>query len=254
MLSVLTFNCNKGACNVDNIGSILRNSNPDIICLQEFNQKVATALQPYKFEDEYVFITAPLNQGWSSNVIYSRLPVTKSKYYSVEGKSRINILIRVLFNNNYVDVVCAHLDPGRSNSDIRARQFHDLMSNFPESLTPMIITGDFNMDITELRNEWPPIAWNAAPLLSTFSSNNSCNMSPGKFNHPFDRCLYRGATLLDSKVLGIENIGSDHYGLLTTFQIGNTVPNRPHPQIYVPPVMIPIPKINPFAIKMPPKY
>jgi endonuclease/exonuclease/phosphatase family metal-dependent hydrolase len=234
MFSVLTFNCDKGNCNIDNIGPILRDSNADVICLQEFNQKVAIALLPYKLEEQYVFITAPLNQGWSSNVIYSRFPVIKSNNYTVEGKSRLSILARVLVANNPVDIVCVHLDPGRSNVDIRARQFTSLLSNFPESSIPTIITGDYNMDITEPRSGWPVPNWNSPPLLPTFSSTNACNTSPGKFAHPFDRCLYRNITLLNTKVVGTENVGSDHYGLLTTFQIGNIFPVRIPSAIVIP--------------------
>lgn len=163
MLSVLTFNCDKGNCNIGNIGPLLRDCNADVICLQEFNQKVATALLSYKLEDQYVFVTAPLNQGWSSNVIYSRLPVVKSSYYAVEGKSRLSILARVLFQNEPVDIVCIHLDPGRSNVDIRARQFTALMGNFSSPAIPIIITGDYNMDATEPRTGWPLIGWNTAP-------------------------------------------------------------------------------------------
>src|SRR5687767_14578268 len=111
MLSVLTFNCNKGNCNVQNIGRILLESNADVICLQEFNDKVANSLIEYKLENSYVFITAPMNQGWFSTVIYSRFPVVKSNYLTLKGKSRRNIQVTLLVNGQFVDVVSIHLDP-----------------------------------------------------------------------------------------------------------------------------------------------
>ena len=234
MLSVLSFNCNKGNCNIDNIGSILHNSNADIICLQEFNQKVAVALQPYKLEENYVFITAPYNQGWSGNVIYSRFPVIKTNYFSLEGKSRLSILARILVNNRNIDIVCIHFDPGRNNIDIRNRQFNSLIGNFLDSDIPTIIIGDYNMDISEPIDGWPPTQWNSPPLFSTYSSNNFCNSSPKRFDHPFDRCLYRGVILTDTKIVGIENIGSDHYGLLVIFTVGHYSQPRSLPQIYIP--------------------
>jgi len=234
MLSVLSFNCNKGNCNVDNIGPLLINSNADIICLQEFNQKVAISLQPYKLEEKYVYITAPFNQGWSSNVIYSRFPVIKSNYFPLEGKSRLSILARILVNNNILDIVCVHFDPGRNNIDIRNRQFTSLLNTFFSSSIPTIIIGDYNMDISEPNDGWPPNQWNSPPLFSTYSSYNLCNSSPGRFDHPFDRCLYRGVVLTDTKIIGMETIGSDHYGLLVSFTIGNIIQPKSLPQIQIP--------------------
>ena len=94
------------------------------------------------------------------------------------------------------------------------------------------------MDATEPRTGWPLIGWNTAPLLPTFSSTNPCNTSPGKFAHPFDRSLYRNISLMNTKVVGVENVASDHYGLLTTFQLATIQPIRQIP--FVPQSILPV--------------
>ncbi len=213
MLSVLTFNCNKGDCFLNNIGFILLSSNADIICLQEFDQKVANSLIPYKFEDQYVFITCPLNQGWSSTVIYSKYPVIKSSYTDVKGKSRKNIMIRILFQEKLIDIISIHLDPGINNKLIRYQQFTQLMREVDIN-DHVIIAGDFNMRADEIPL-WSE--YNQSPLVDTYNSNNLCIKYSGSFSHPFDRFLYKGVKLLDIKLIGTELIGSDHYGLMCIF-------------------------------------
>jgi endonuclease/exonuclease/phosphatase family metal-dependent hydrolase len=222
MLSVLTFNCNKGNCNIQNIGKILVDSNADVICLQEFNDKVANSLKQYKLENSYVFITSPMNQGWSSNVIYSRFPVIKSKFYDIKGKARQNIHVTVLVNNQNVDVVSVHLESGRSNTIIRNEQYTTLLQSVSCNMNnkPIIVTGDFNMSVNETL-PWPPINWNSAPILNTFNSENPCTTSYSTFHHPFDRCIYQNLTLLETRVIGIQPVGSDHYGLVNIFKLNS---------------------------------
>ena len=220
MFSVLTFNCNKGNCNVKNIGRILIDSNADVICLQEFNEKVATSLIQYNMENSYVFITSPTSQGWSSTVIYSRFPVVKSKYFDIKGKARKNIQVTLSVNNQSINVMTVHLDPGRSNTAIRMEQYMSVLQNVTNNKdnNPTIVTGDFNLSLNEIV-AWPPKNWNSAPLLNTFSSENPCITSPSTFHHPFDRCIYQDLTLIETRVIGIQPIGSDHYGLLNIFKL-----------------------------------
>ena len=240
MLSVLTFNCDKGNCNVDRIGPLLQKSNADVICLQEFSPKVATSLAPYNLEKEYVFLTSPFSQGWSENVIYTRLPVIKTNFLPVEGKSRVNISATVLLDNTPIEVVCIHLDPGRNYTSLRYKQYMSLMNNFITTHGATIITGDFNMAANEV-SPWPPatlVGWESHELIPTYSSANKCVTSPkgaqlppvkgpSAFGHPFDRYLYKNITLTKITLIGVGSPASDHYGLLALFQLKKDQPIVP---------------------------
>ncbi|CAH6419048.1 Hypothetical protein HVR_LOCUS240 [uncultured virus] len=97
---------------------------------------------------------------------------------------------------------------------MRAKQYATLLS---KSDNVHVIIGDFNMAINEV--SWPAGGWNGSELTPTFVSNNPCNASPSKFSYPFDRCLYRGLTLNNLQLIGVQNPASDHYGILLTFAV-----------------------------------
>lgn len=218
---ILTLNCNKGNCKSGNsIGNLILNHDPDIICFQEYNHIVAQQLVPYKLENQYIFINSAISQGWSGNVIYTKFPVLKSTFIEIEGKSRKVPIITVLSSNGPVTIANIHLDPGRStiNAQLRNKQLSSIFS-FSENVN--IIVGDFNMSINEIA--WPPKGWLGSELVGTFDSSNKCNTGAGNFNHPFDRCLYRGLNLDNTQLIGNINPVSDHYGLLLTFSF-NKIP------------------------------
>jgi endonuclease/exonuclease/phosphatase family metal-dependent hydrolase len=216
-ISVLSYNCNKGNCKIGSIGSIITESDPDIICLQEYNQTIALELVPYNLEEKYVFITSNLYQGWSGNVIYSKFPVIKSKFIQNEGKSRVTPIIQVQTAKTIITVACVHLEPGRANTAIRHKQYNRLLDLLAGNLMPTIIIGDFNMSDNEI--QWPPNGWGSHQLIPTYTTNNPCVKSPSKFGHPFDRCLYKGLIMDEINLIGVNNPPSDHYGLLAHFHL-----------------------------------
>jgi endonuclease/exonuclease/phosphatase (EEP) superfamily protein YafD len=89
---------------------------------------------------------------------------------------------------------------------------------YNKNISPIIMAGDYNMRSNEII-PWPPHTWSSAPLLSTFDSKNDCVIYNGKFSHPLDRCLYKKLTLIDTTLIGIDPIGSDHYGLMNIFKL-----------------------------------
>lgn len=221
MITLLTFNCNKGNCNINNVCKIINDSNADIICLQEFNMNIASSLSKYELEKKYIFITSPLNQGWSQNVIYSKFPIVKTDFHYIEGKSRCNILITVIVEQQLIDIICAHLEPGRQNVNRRKTQLKSLFDKIIErrSVGPIIIAGDFNMDFKEINflGSFLPRFWYVSKLLPTFTSDNPCNNSPSKFSHPFDFAIYFGLDNIDVEIVSGGLKASDHYPLLLTF-------------------------------------
>lgn len=213
MFRVISYNCNKGLCS-GSIGNIITEANADIICLQEFNQVVAEHLIPYNLQDSYIFITSPLTQGWSSNVIYSRFPIIKSSILQLSGKSRQTQIVTVSTPNAHITIACIHLDAGRDNIETRAVQYMTLLDQLSDA---HIIIGDYNMVSNEV--PWPPIGWNGTELVPTFVSINPCVKSSAIFAYPFDRCLYQGLVLKEFGIIGAVKPASDHYGIALTFTI-----------------------------------
>ena len=221
MLRVLSLNCNRGSCNGERIASIVNKANADVICFQEFNHRVIEYLVPLNLEQDYIFINPPQSQGWSGNVIYSKFPILKTQFIPLQGKSRLTIVVKILFRKGKeIDIVCLHLDPGRENTTIRNIQLNTLLSNFNQGQSSTILIGDFNLSFDEIM-PWPPSGWNGHELLPTYTNQNPCVHSKRKFVHPFDRCLYRNLILSDVETVGVDLPGSDHYGLLVEFQNGN---------------------------------
>ncbi|CAH6419047.1 Hypothetical protein HVR_LOCUS239 [uncultured virus] len=114
-LRILSYNCDKGNCKlapgkVSYIGNIITQANADIVCLQEYSQTVAQQLLPYRLEESYIFITSPINQGWSENIIYSKLPILKSWFVEMDGKNRKSPIITVQTSNGPITIACIHLD------------------------------------------------------------------------------------------------------------------------------------------------
>lgn len=223
MLRVLSLNCNRGSCHGERISSIVSKANADILCFQEFNHRVVEYLAELNLEQNYIFISPPQSQGWSGNVIYSKFPVVKTLFLSLQGKSRVTLVVRILFRTGKeIDIACVHLDPGRENHLIRNVQFNTLLSSFSQTQVPIILIGDFNLSFDEVV-PWPPLSWKGHELLPTYTDKNPCVRSKGKFVHPFDRCLYRNLNrnfkLNNVETVGVDFPGSDHYGLLVDFQI-----------------------------------
>lgn len=214
-IKILSYNCNKGNCKFGEIGDIIKTVNADIICLQEYGQIVAQHLESYKLEDSYVFITSPIYQGWSGNVIYSKLPIIKSRFLELEGKARKTPVITVETLNGNLTIACIHLDPGRNanNMNIRETQYKSLLKKLHNI---DIIIGDFNMSVNEI--PWPPEGWSGTKLIPTYTSDNICNNSTIKFGHPFDRCLYKNLIIENFELVGVNNPASDHYGIEITFK------------------------------------
>jgi endonuclease/exonuclease/phosphatase family metal-dependent hydrolase len=224
MLRVLSLNCNKGNCNGQYLGSLILEANADVICLQEFNHKVAEYLVPFKLEETYIFINSPESQGWSANVIYTKVPIVKTSFLKVEGKSRLTVVVEILIGGNKtINIACVHLDPGRKNHESRNIQFNYLLSNFNESKIPVILIGDFNLAFDETL-PWPPIGWSGSQLFPTYTNQNPCVKSKRTFDYPFDRCLYKGLTLNNITTIGMNTPVSDHYGLLVDFNVVNKNP------------------------------
>lgn len=219
MFSILSLNCNQGKCGVENISEFLHTCNADIICLQEFSQNIAQSLELYNFYEKYIFVTSPVHQGWSENVIFSKFPIVNTKSYEQEGKKRRSIHITFLYQRIEIVCVCIHLEPGRQNYEMRRRQLLNILENVDHRM-PVIIIGDYNMETNEGRYKWPLYGWESPRLLATYSSDNRCVFSKKfRFNHTFDRCLYKNNYLYlhEAKILPLDI--SDHYPLIVKFSL-----------------------------------
>lgn len=221
MVLVLTYNCNQGKGNVKNLCKLIKNSQADIICLQEFNDTIKSSL----ILNQYTLIEPPGNQGWFKNVIYTKLSIRGSPtYLSLNNMKRQIPIVSLRYGRNVINVACLHLSAGIEKYIDRQNELATIL-RFMKNRKRLLLAGDFNMR----SDEKVPISLNCSKLIGTYTSNNPLNKGTKKFNLPFDRVIYRGLQLQNQPILvgnsskTKRTTASDHYGLLFKFNLDNNL-------------------------------
>ena len=215
MISIVTYNCNQGRGNIKRLSKILENSDADVICLQEFNSKVKDNINL----KGYILVEPSIKQGWFKNVIYTKYPPIKISFISLSTLARSVPAIKILVGHKKLTIVNVHLTSGSNKLDVRQSELRHIFSQIGRPRR-IIITGDFNMRADE---ESPSNDFAFCTLVPTYCSSNPVNISNFKYEHPFDRFLYRDVSpvstpnILGNNTRKPSTTPSDHYGLLCHF-------------------------------------
>lgn len=218
MFSILTYNCNQGKGNVENLCKIINKSETDIICLQEFTSKIKDKLKL----NGYVLVEPSGKQGWFRNVIYTRLERNlEVSFLKLSTMIRQVPVIKFRYQNKMVTVANIHLSSGLEKAEVRKGEMSEIFNKIGNA-NKLIIVGDFNMRENEVVGRM-----RFCDLVGTYCSNNPMNDGNKKFNIPFDRFLYKGVEPVGSTIcIGNKSrkentTPSDHYGLISKFEINN---------------------------------
>lgn len=216
-LSILTYNVAKGQFQPKDINRIVAKHKPDIICLQEFNSKVKDQLN---FTKDYNIKEPKGKQGWFKNVTYSKYQIVQYIQFPTVDETRQILGIHIKLKGHNFWIINVHLSAGRNNDAKRKKQLASLLNNIKQNLNDpahIVIVGDFNLDADE---QFTFKSYKTAPLVGTYCNTNCCikNENIGTFNHPFDRCVYKGLHLSHNpQLVGLDTKCSDHFGVIYTF-------------------------------------
>lgn len=95
------------------IETLIRQKNPDIICIQEYSKSESPRLDAY----EYKYIQPNRSMGKSPLAIYSKLPILDQGYIDFEASTNSGAYIDVSFQNKPFRVYNLHLESFRINKE-----------------------------------------------------------------------------------------------------------------------------------------
>jgi vancomycin resistance protein VanJ len=146
-LRILTFNIGIGTRYLDPISSIIRDSNADVVAMQEFGEHAAARFAS-EFAEEYPYQAFHFGEQNDSSgmAVMSRFPLLSDEFWETERGQQ-----RVTFNIGETPVVLynVHLsqpltDRGRGVT-YRRDQANDILQRLALETGAIILAGDFNM-------------------------------------------------------------------------------------------------------------
>ncbi len=152
-LTVLTYNIHHGyAPDIAPIIDVIRQSNADIVAIQELSQDAADAFAA-QLADMYPYRAFhPMKKAWQGQGILSRYPITADEYWRNEqfgfglGHQRVEMDIQ----GTTITIYNTHpAHPGMSgtfyNGAPHREEMDIVMNRAAQDTTPVLIMGDFNM-------------------------------------------------------------------------------------------------------------
>lgn len=216
-MSIISHNICKGRYGYSSFCKLVKRYNPSIICLQEASPKLGEKIRDSI--GDYMILQSPGRQGYCSNITLVNTRHIIKEIYSIDiqevERDALATIVRI--GNQELLVVNVHLKSGRGCPDIRKKQIDRILNNI--SHKRCLIVGDWNLSNNEIK--WPIDGWKSQELKPTYRSNNRHVNSKSKFNHPFDRVLYKGMIVRDFHVIN-GDANSDHDILM--FSIDNNFP------------------------------
>jgi tyrosyl-DNA phosphodiesterase 2 len=214
----------------------LETHKPDLMAFQEVTPPFVRALQATEWLKDGYWISA-VEHNQIGVVLVGRVPFERVLFQPMPSQMGRRLLVAELVGG--VRIGAAHFESNRSSGELRGQQFQkacELLSDAPASL----LLGDFNS--TPNCPEAASISPNFSDVWSTlkadepgFTMDTSLNTMAGGRSHSetrirIDRVLCSGTLVpTDIRLLGTEEIESglfpsDHFGLLSTFDIGSVTP------------------------------
>ena len=232
---VLTFNIlhgatTKGDFDLDKIASVIRNTDPDLVALQEVDFKTQRA-NGYDLVAELGWrtkmaplfgIAMPYDGGAYGEGILSRLPILESKNVALphspdnEPRAALSVLVQ-LASGDTIRFIGTHLEHQRASTD-RIDQVKKINDVFLDNNFPSILAGDLNATpesepIRILKASWTDSAQeNPAP---TYSSENPERKIDYIFFRPEERWQ-----VISNEVI-CDTIASDHCAVLSVLKLLN---------------------------------
>lgn len=215
------------------IAELLSRASPDVMVFQEITSDALAVFraQPWIRESYYCASIVGAELGNYGMLMLSRLPVTRVTYTPLPTQlARGFLLAEFTINGSSLLVCSVHLESGKQNSGLRARQLRSVY-RATGSCDDAIVLGDFNMRDDEngricapYVDVWPALRPNDPGFTENTTINHMRFDSRNKDRHVrFDRVLLQGSAWSASAIvlLGTEPVSpelprvfpSDHFGV-----------------------------------------
>jgi endonuclease/exonuclease/phosphatase family metal-dependent hydrolase len=230
---VLSFNIlhgatTKGDFDLDKIASVIKNTDPDLVALQEVDFKTQRA-KGYDLVTELGWrtkmaplfgIAMPYNGGAYGEGILTKMPILKSENVALphspgnEPRAALSVLVQ-LVSGDTIRFIGTHLEHQSASTD-RIDQVKKINEVFSDNNFPSILAGDLNATpesepIQILKTSWTDSApENPAP---TYSSENPEKKIDYILYHPEKRW-----EVLSTRVI-CDPIASDHCAILSVLKL-----------------------------------
>lgn len=215
------------------LADLLATRPADVMVFQEVTERALDVLlaQPWIRRDYAAAAVTGRRVGNYGMLLLSRIPLSQVTYTRLPTAAHRGFLTAVLTSGGAQTMLCSvHLDSGKRNSALRARQFRELNAEFADA-DDVVLLGDFNMrDDENARitapwcDVWPALRASEPGFTEDTSINHMRFDSTGKTRFVrFDRVLLKGAQWRPDSIelIGTEPISpahprvfpSDHFGL-----------------------------------------
>ncbi|AQA03311.1 hypothetical protein BVC93_13795 [Mycobacterium sp. MS1601] len=216
------------------IATLLADEQPDVMVFQEVTPAALDILlaQPWVREQYRRVAIVGAALGNYGMLVLSRLPVRAATYTRLPTQlARGYLTVGLAVNGVIQNVVSVHLESGKRNRELRARQLGCLFRAFRDA-GDVIVLGDFNMRDDEndaldpaFRDVWPGLRPDEPGFTEDTSINHMRYDMKDKHRHVrFDRVLVKGSAWVPQSIelLGREPVDpalprvfpSDHFGVL----------------------------------------
>lgn len=221
-LRVMSYNLYAGNSLPAEYIGIIRETNADIIALQELNFPQADILLE-EFGDTYPYTAFHAGNGTHGQGFMSRYPIIEDDYWRYEflryalGHQRVVLQIDEATQLTVYNVHPSH--PGMQgeifNPEYRSQEIADLLDRTTQEPNPLVMLGDFNMpdfseDYRAIRNHFEDAFFNAGFGFGwTFPVTEQFNSAFLRLDYIF----YSEQLAVQSAFVNVEYTGSDHHNL-----------------------------------------
>jgi vancomycin resistance protein VanJ len=150
-ISVMTFNIHGYSKNLDTLGSIIRESDADVVAVQELSFEAQQYFAD-NLADKYPYQSLhPEEIAYAGQGVLSRYPIEADEYWRPEDQRPITGYQRVVLNVDGRQVILYNAHPPTSitghgfNIGPHSQGVEDLLRRIDSDSGPLIVLGDFNM-------------------------------------------------------------------------------------------------------------
>ena len=217
-LRVMLINVNSTLGEVDLVRKVIQDYDPDLVTLEEVNDKWVSELRPFMTRYPYSEIKAR-NDNFGI-AMYSRVPFIDSAVLYIGEAAVPSLMARVSTPSGELTVVATHAPPpvNAEYSRWRNEQLENLPGVIARTGSPILLLGDLNVS---------PWSHHFRSLLEATGLDDSSKgrgvqptwpTSNPVLRIPIDHVLHSPRIQIIGKVVG-PSVGSDHYPVIVDFTI-----------------------------------
>lgn len=227
-LHLLSFNINKDNQQVDQMIRVIRDSNADVVAIQELSPQLAKAADE-QLADLYSYRAFHPQTDFSGQGVLSRYPLSNDEFWQINlGHQHVD----VDWNGQTITLFNVHpihpLRGFRFDGEARAMEVNDVLRRTETITTPLLIVGDFNM--TNLSDDYARVTDRYGDTYEQvgwgmgFGFPNFANAFHIRFIPPLARIdyIFHDTHFQPVEIyVGNDSAGSDHFPVYATLALVN---------------------------------